>query len=88
TGGTEVSGGILSNVVTRPIVPGRFGAAVTDVDADVVDGELVIRRPMIGMTRGFWDEPMRYLESYWQRHPGLWTHGDLAVRHDDGSWEL
>lgn len=88
TGGTEVSGGILSNVVTRPIVPGRFGAAVTDVDADVVDGELVIRRPMIGMTRGFWDEPMRYLESYWQRRPGLWTHGDLAVRHDDGSWEL
>ncbi len=88
TGGTEVSGGILSSIVTRPIVPGRFNAAVTDVDADVIDGELVIRRPMIGMTRGFWDEPMRYLESYWQRHPGLWTHGDLAARHADGSWEL
>jgi acetyl-CoA synthetase len=28
------------------------------------------------------------MESYWQRHPGLWAHGDLAVRHDDGSWEL
>jgi len=98
TGGTEVSGGILSNVVVRPIVPGGFNAAVTDVDADVVGddgrplvgtvGELVIRRPMIGMTRGFWDEPMRYLDSYWQRHPGLWAHGDLAVRHGDGTWEL
>lgn len=98
TGGTEVSGGILSNVVTRPIAPGRFNAAVTDVDADVVGddggpqvgtvGELVIRRPMIGMTRGFWDEPMRYLDSYWQRHVGLWAHGDLAIRHEDGTWEL
>jgi acetyl-CoA synthetase len=98
TGGTEVSGGILSNVVVRPIAPGGFNAVVTDVIADVVDedgrslcgtiGELVLRRPMLGMTKGFWNEPARYVEAYWAERPGLWSHGDLAIAHEDGHWEL
>src|SRR5262249_42136988 len=25
---------------------------------------------------------------YWTKRPGLWSHGDLAVKHEDGSWEL
>lgn len=98
TGGTEVSGGILSNVVVRPIYPFGFNAAVTDVDVALFDdaveapmgavGEVVLRRPMLGMSRGLWQEPERYIESYWSKRPGVWSHGDLAIRHSDTLWEL
>jgi acetyl-CoA synthetase len=98
TGGTEVSGGILSNIVVRPIYPMGFNAAVTDVDVALFDdtaeapvgmpGEVVLRRPMLGMTQGLWQEPERYLEGYWSKRPGVWSHGDLAIRHTDTLWEL
>jgi acetyl-CoA synthetase len=51
-------------------------------------GELVCRRPWPGMTRGVWRDPDRYLETYWQRFPGIWTHGDWASVDEDGYWYL
>ena len=51
-------------------------------------GELVCRKPFPGMTRGFWRDPERYLETYWSRFPGVWTHGDWASVDDDGYWFL
>jgi acetyl-CoA synthetase len=66
--------------------------------ADVVDeagnpvrgavGELVIRQPWIGMTRGFWQDPERYLEAYWDRLPNVWVHGDFAAIDEDGLWYI
>jgi acetyl-CoA synthetase len=66
--------------------------------ADVVDesgasvrgqvGELVIRTPWPGMTRGFWQDPARYEEAYWARFPGIWTHGDWAAIDSDGFWYI
>ena len=68
--------------------------------ADIVDpsgasvrgevGELAIRTPWPGMTRGFWAEPddARYLETYWSRIPGLWIHGDWAATDADGFWYI
>ena len=66
--------------------------------ADVVDdrgrsvreevGELVIRQPWIGMTRGFWGAPERYLEAYWSRWPDVWVHGDWAAVDADGLWYI
>jgi acetyl-CoA synthetase len=66
--------------------------------ADVVDGdghpvrgevgELAIRQPWPGMTNGFWRDPDRYLEAYWQRVPGLWVHGDWARIEADGFWSI
>jgi acetyl-CoA synthetase len=38
------------------------------------------------MTRGFWNDPERYVETYWRRFPGTWVHGDWAVIDDDGYW--
>jgi acetyl-CoA synthetase len=38
------------------------------------------------MTRGFWNDPERYLETYWSRIPGLWVHGDWAEIDDAGQW--
>jgi acetyl-CoA synthetase len=51
-------------------------------------GELVIRKPWIGMTRGFWRDRERYLDTYWSRMPGLWVHGDFAAIDSDGLWYI
>jgi acetyl-CoA synthetase len=40
------------------------------------------------MTRGIWGDNERYLETYWRRFPGVWTHGDWASRDADGYWYL
>jgi acetyl-CoA synthetase len=40
------------------------------------------------MTRGFWRDPERYLDSYWRRLPGIWVHGDWASVDEDGYWFL
>ena len=96
SGGTEVSGGIVSGNLLTPIKPCSFAGPAVGVAADVVDatggsvrgavGELVIRQPLPGMTRGFWRDPERYLEAYWRRLPGIWVHGDWALVDDDGYW--
>ena len=51
-------------------------------------GELVCRKPFPGMTRGFWRDPERYLDTYWRRLPGVWVHGDWASVDEDGYWFL
>jgi acetyl-CoA synthetase len=98
SGGTEVSGGIVGCNVLSPIKPASFNGPCPGMAADVVDaegasvrgdvGELVIRRPHPGQTRGFWNDPDRYLETYWSRWPGTWVHGDWAVIDDDGYWYI
>jgi acetyl-CoA synthetase len=98
SGGTEISGGILCGDWLTPLKPCSFSAPVLGMEAAVVDttgqsvrgqpGELIIRNPWIGMTRGFWNNDPRYQTSYWTRFPGLWTHGDLAVMDTDGLWYL
>src|SRR5579875_469963 len=98
TGGTEISGGILSCIPIAPIKPCAFNGPIPGMAADVVDdagqpvrgqvGELVIRQPWVGMTHGFWRDRERYLETYWSRWPHLWVHGDWALIDDDGYWYL
>jgi acetyl-CoA synthetase len=96
SGGTEVSGGIVSGNLLTPVKPCSFAGPNVGVAADVVDpdgapvrgtvGELVIRQPLPGMTRGFWRDPERYLDAYWRRLPGIWVHGDWALVDEDGYW--
>ena len=98
SGGTEVSGGILAGNLLTPVRPTSFSGPNIGVAADVVDaagqsvrgavGELVIRQPLPGMTRGFWNDPDRYLETYWSRLPGIWVHGDWAIVDADGYWYI
>ena len=40
------------------------------------------------MTRGFWRDPERYIETYWSRVPGVWVHGDWAQIDEDGFWYI
>jgi acetyl-CoA synthetase len=98
SGGTEVSGGLVSGNVLTPIKPCSFAGPPPGIAADVVDdqgrpirkqvGELVVRAPWIGMTRGFWRDPARYEQTYWSRFPGVWVHGDWAAIDEDGFWYI
>jgi acetyl-CoA synthetase len=98
SGGTEVSGGIVVCNPLTPIKPCSFGGPAVGTAADVVGpdgsslrgqvGELAIRQPLPGMTRGFWNDPERYLETYWARLPGTWVHGDWALVDEDGYWYI
>jgi acetyl-CoA synthetase len=100
TGGTEVGAVFLGSSIAEPIKACSVGGPALGMAMDVVDpdgqslvgtgevGELVCRKPFPGMTRGFWGDPERYLETYWRRFPGIWTHGDWASVDADGYWFL
>lgn len=97
SGGTEIAGGILMGNPLLPIKPCSFPAPCLGMAAEILDengdpspdgsvGELAITKPWIGMARGFWKERDRYLETYWSRFPGIWVHGDWAMKDGDGHW--
>jgi acetyl-CoA synthetase len=98
SGGTEISGGIVMGNVLTPLKPCAFSGPLPGMAADVVDergnsvrgtvGELVIRQPWIGMTRGFWKDPERYLQTYWSHFENVWVHGDFAAIDEDGLWYI
>ncbi len=98
SGGTEISGGILGCVTLRPLKPTCFNTVVPGMAADVFDeqgkpvrgqvGELVLKAPWPGMTRGFRNDRERYLETYWSRWPGVWVHGDWALVDEDDCWYI
>jgi acetyl-CoA synthetase len=98
SGGTEISGGIVMGNVLTPMKPCAFSGPLPGMAADVVDengksvrgqvGELVIREPWIGMTRGFWKDRERYIDTYWSRFPDVWVHGDWAAVDNDGLWYI
>jgi len=98
SGGTEISGGIVMGNVLTPMKPCAFSGPLPGMAADVVDengksvrgqvGELVIRESWIGMTRGFWKDQERYIDTYWSRWPDVWVHGDWAAIDDDGLWYI
>lgn len=98
TGGTEISGGILMSNPLHPIKAASFSAPCPGMEVDVIDdsgnslvgevGELAVRTPWIGMTRGFWrdKDDKRYHQAYWAKVPNTWVHGDWARRDEDGQW--
>jgi acetyl-CoA synthetase len=98
SGGTEISGGIVMGNPILPVKPCAFSSPCPGMAADVFDesgrpvrgqvGELVVKAPWIGMTRGFWRDPQRYEEAYWSRWPGVWVHGDFAAIDADGLWYI
>lgn len=96
SGGTEVGGSFLAPYPVEPIRSCSLGGPSLGMDVDVLDdtgrsvrgevGELVCRQPWPSMTRGVWKDEQRYLEAYWSRFPGIWTHGDFAMVDSDGQW--
>ncbi len=89
SGGTDI---VSCFVLGNPMLPVRRGeiqcrglgmaVAVYGEDGPVREerGELVCTRPFPSMPLGFWGEPddRRFLDAYFSRFPGIWTHGDYA----------
>jgi len=98
SGGTEIVGCFLSPLPITELKPCTLRGPGLGMDIDVFDddgkpirgvmGHLVAKKPAPSMTRGFWNEPERYIETYWSRWPNVWYHGDWAKIDDDGFWSL
>jgi acetyl-CoA synthetase len=95
---TETGGPIVGNpagIALLPIKPGSATIPLPGVEADIVDengkpvaagveGTFVIKKPFPGLTPTLWRDHERYLESYWNRFPGMYTTGDAAMKDEDG----
>jgi acetyl-CoA synthetase len=99
SGGTEIGACFLSPLPITELKPCTLRGPALGMDVDVFGpdgtpvepgavGELVCRQPWPAMTRGIHGDPERYLETYWRRFPGVWTHGDWASIDEDGFWFL
>lgn len=98
SGGTEVGCGLLAGSPAVTMRECAFAGPTPGIAAAVFDengqrvvgeiGELVVTKPWPSMTLGFWNDDERYLDTYWSRWPDIWLHGDRAIEHEDGSWEL
>jgi acetyl-CoA synthetase len=94
SGGTEVMGSLLACSPVAPLKACSFRGPSLAMDVDVVDdscrpvrggvGYLVLRKPAPSMTRGFLNDPQRYVDTYFSRWPGVWYHGNWARVDPDG----
>jgi acetyl-CoA synthetase len=99
SGGTEIVGSHLSPTPLTPLKACSLGgpslgmdvAAYTDEGQPAprgMMGHLVCRQPAPSMTKSFLHDDARYLETYFQKFPGVWYHGDWAKVDEDGQWFL
>jgi acetoacetyl-CoA synthetase len=97
SGGTDVCSGLVQNNPLLPVRSGRISGRALGVDVHAYDesghevigepGELVVTAPMPSMPIGLWgdEDGSRLRETYFDRYPGIWRHGDWIVFEADGS---
>jgi len=90
SGGTDLCGCFVGGDPTRPVWSGEIQGATLGMDVQVYDqqgrpvygptGELVCRAPFPTVPLRFWNDPdgSKYRSAYFERFPGVWTHGDYA----------
>ncbi len=101
SGGTELVGCLLSPYPVMELTPCSLGGPALGMDVDIFDeeghsllegsgatgiGHLVCKQPGPSMTKGFLNDPKRYLDTYFSRFPGVWFHGDWVERDESGFW--
>jgi acetoacetyl-CoA synthetase len=89
SGGTELCAGLVGGSPLLPVYAGEIQTRLLGMDVhawndagdDVFDevGELVVTSPMPSMPLRFMNDPgdARYRETYFERFPGVWRHGDF-----------
>jgi len=98
SGGTEIVGCLLAPLPITSLKPCTVRGPGLGMDIDVFDdngkpirggiGHLVCKKPAPSMTKGFLNDPQRYLDTYFSRWKDVWYHGDWAKIDDDGFWFL
>jgi len=101
SGGTDICGSFLSGVPTQPVYRGELQGACLGMATDVFNvqgesaaidekGELVCTVPFPSKPLGFWTDTNneKYLASYFEGFPGVWTHGDFAAKSATGGFTL
>ncbi|MFB9660445.1 acetoacetate--CoA ligase [Glycomyces mayteni] len=97
SGGTDLCTGFVGGAPNVPVWRGELscrclGADVQSYAPDGTpgtgrEGELVIASPMPSMPVGLWGdrENERYRDTYFDRYPGVWRHGDWITITERGS---
>jgi acetoacetyl-CoA synthetase len=97
SGGTDVCSSLISGSPWLPVYKGELSAPCLGVKAQAFDergrpvvgevGELVIREPTPSMPVFFWNDAdgRRFQDAYFDRFPGVWTHGDWIRFTDRGT---
>ncbi len=100
SGGTDIVSCFCLGVPWLPVRRGEIQAAGLGMATDVFDeqgrpvrgqrGELVCTAAFPSMPLGFLDDAdqARYRAAYFARFPGVWHHGDYAIRTDTGGFIL
>jgi acetoacetyl-CoA synthetase len=88
SGGTDICGCFVLGNPILPVWRGEIQCRALGLKVEVFDdegravrqqkGELVCTKPFPSMPIGFWDDPdgSRFRTAYFERFPGVWTHGD------------
>lgn len=92
SGGTDLCGCFVGGDPTKAVYPGEIQGPALGMAVEVFDdegnplgpdeqGELVCTVPFPSMPITFWGEDgdERYRRAYFDRFPGVWTHGDYAM---------
>lgn len=59
-----------------------------EIEGNAVQGDLVIKQPWPGMTRGVWGDKERYKETYFTKYPGYYFTGDGCRRDEEGYYRI
>jgi len=92
---TETGMNMITPLVSAPLKPGSGCKPFPGIIADVVDkkgkkvpvgkgGYLVIRNQWPSMLRTIFNNPERYVKTYWSEIKGVYFTGDVATRDRDG----
>ncbi len=96
SGGTDICGCFLGGVPTLPVRRGELQGPMLGMDIAAFGsdglpragepGELVCRNAHPSMPLGFWGDAdgSRYRAAYFERFPGVWTHGDYVELRPSG----
>lgn len=98
SGGTEIIGCFFMGTPIHPVRRGEITCKAMGMAVDILDhrgasvvgrkGELVCTQPFPSMPITFWGEggDDRYFNSYFRKHEGIWTHGDLVEQTVKGTF--
>jgi acetyl-CoA synthetase len=92
---TETGMNMITPLPCAPLKPGSASKAFPGIMADVVDkkgkrapagkgGYLVIKNQWPSMIRTIFNNPKRYIKTYWSQVKGAYFTGDVATRDRDG----